>query len=319
MSNYDVLCIGDAKLDTFLTLTDTNGKCRFDPETKELCFKHGEKISVAHTNFSLGGNAANVAVGLTRLGLAATIAAEIGDDEFALKIVNMLAREHIDRGFINQTQHQESSMSVAINFKGDRTLFSEHVKRHHNFHYHDIKTSWIYLTSLGEEWVAPYERALRYVQEHTTLLACNPGTLQLAEKSQVMQKTLKLASILFVNKEEAQHLVKEYGNHETPSDQSEELLHQVASLGPKTVVITNGKYGSYALDSEKHYYHQEVFPSIIVERTGAGDAYASGFLAAIIHHVSIQEAMQWGSKNAASAVGQIGAQAGLLKKSEMKL
>src|SRR5260370_29773684 len=131
MGTYDVLTIGDAKLDIFLSINETNGKCRLDPETKELCFKHGEKISVEHTHFSVGGNAANVAVGLTRLGLKATVAAEIGDDEFALKISNSLGKEHIDRTFIRQAHGEESSISVSINFKGDRTLFTEHVERAH--------------------------------------------------------------------------------------------------------------------------------------------------------------------------------------------
>src|SRR5690349_6605589 len=79
MNSYDVLTIGDAKLDTFLTINENNPKCRLDETTKELCFKHGEKISVEHTHFSVGGNGANVTVGLSRLGIKATIAAETGD------------------------------------------------------------------------------------------------------------------------------------------------------------------------------------------------------------------------------------------------
>src|SRR4029079_5120099 len=134
MGSYDVICIGDAKLDAFLTLADTS-KVRFDENTGELCFKHGEKIPVDHTHFSVGGNAANVAIGLSRLGIKATIAAEIGDDEFSLKIINTFAREHIDRGFIRQDSNRESSFSVAMTYKNDRTLFSEHFKRDHDFRY----------------------------------------------------------------------------------------------------------------------------------------------------------------------------------------
>ncbi len=317
MVTYDVLTIGDAKLDAFLSISDTNGKVRLNQETNELCFKHGEKISVDHTHFSLGGNAANVAVGLARLGVKVTIAAEIGDDEFALKIINALGKEHIDRGFIRQAHNQESSFSVSINFKNDRTLFSEHVQREHNFHYADEKIAWIYLTSLGEEWVKPYEKAVHFVKETNCFLAFNPGTLQLAKKSDVVEDALKVTTILFVNKEEAQLLISEYAK-EKPSDEIEKLLDQVSSLGPITVVITDGKKGSYVLDSEKHFYHEGILSSIIVERTGAGDAYSAGFLGAIVHKLSIKDAMHWGSKNATSVVAHIGAQAGLLKKQEME-
>lgn len=318
MLNYDVLTIGDAKLDAFLTISEENAKVRVDERSHELCFKHGEKISVEHTHFSLGGNAANVAVGLSRLEVKATVAAEIGDDEFALKIVNTLGREHIDRAFIHQKHGQESSFSVAINFKGDRTLFSEHVKREHNFSYDGAKLGWIYLTSLGEEWTKPYEKAITYVTNASAKLAFNPGTLQLAKKSSVIEDALKHTTILFVNKEEAQLLVSEYLTDKKPSHDIEALAHDIASLGVKMVVITDGKNGANVLDEDKHFHHQDNFPSIVVERTGAGDAFATGFLGAIVHGLTVKDALKWGSLNAASVIGSIGAEEGLLKKEEME-
>ena len=318
MGTYDVLAIGDASLDAFLTISDANGKVRLDTQTKEVCFKHGEKISVEHTHFSVGGNAANVTVGLSRLGIKATLAAEIGDDEFGLKIINTLAKEHIDRGFIKQAHGQESSFSVALNFKGDRTLFSEHVERPHEFHYETTKITWIYLTSLCEKWTHAYEKALQYVHETHCSLAFNPGTLQLAKKSEVIERALKVTTILFVNKEEAKQLLSEYASEKNPPDDIEKILSEVQALGPTIVVITDGKNGSYAIDGEKHFYHEKIIPSIIVERTGAGDAYSTGFLGAIFHNLPIQKAMQWGSTNATSVVGHIGAEAGLLKKGEME-
>lgn len=316
MLTYDVLTIGDAKLDAFLTIAEDNAKCRVNEQTHELCFKHGEKISVDHTHFSLGGNAANVAVGLSRLEVKAAIAAEIGDDEFSLKITNTLGREHIDKAFLRQIHGQSSSFSVAINFKGDRTLFSEHVTRPHEFSYDDAKITWIYLTSLGQEWVQPYEKAVSYVQMNNASLAFNPGTLQLAQASPTVENALKHTTVLFVNKEEAQLLVSEYTNQKA-TDDIEQLAKILHGIGVKTVVITDGKNGADALN-EHHSIHQNNFPSIIVERTGAGDAFATGFLAATVHGLSLKDALQWGSLNAASVIGSIGAQEGLLKKEEME-
>lgn len=317
MGNYDVICIGDAKLDAFLAIAETNTKCRFDENTKELCFKHGEKISIDHTYFSVGGNAANVTIGLSRLKIKATIAAEIGDDEFSLKIVNTFAKEYIDRGFIRQTPGKESSFSVAINYKDDRTLFTEHFKRSHDFKYEDAYTKWIYLTSLGEEWVNAYQKAIDYTNEHGTKLVFNPGTLQLSEKSSIIKDVLKVTNILFINKEEAKLLISEYADINS-SDDIQEILLNIKKLGPKTVAITDGENGSHAIDEEGKYYHQDKIQCTIVERTGSGDAYSSGYLAAAIHQLGVQTAMKWGSINAASVIGKIGAQEGLLKKEEME-
>jgi len=318
MEIYDVLTVGDASLDAFLGINENNEKARVNPETKELCFKHGEKISVEHTYFSVGGNAANVAVGLSRLGLKATIAAEIGDDEFALKINNTLAKEHVDRSFLRTAHGQESSFSVAINFKGDRTLFSEHLNRPHEFTYGHAKIKWMYLTSLGMEWENAYEKAITYVEEDKAQLAFNPGTLQLREKSPIVEKAISIASVLIVNKEEAQKIITEYAGKQNPPEDIKEILTIVMDLGPKIVVITDGKNGSYALDSEKNFYHEGILDSKPVERTGAGDAYSSGFLSAIVYNLTIPVAMQWGSENATGVVGKIGAQAGLLTKKEIE-
>lgn len=318
MQTFDVLTVGDASLDAFLGINEHNEKARVNPETKELCFKHGEKISVEHTYFSVGGNGANVAVGVSRLGLKASVAAEIGDDEFALKINNTLAKEGVDRSFIKTAHGQESSFSVVINFKGDRTLFSEHLSRPHEFTYGHAKIKWMYLTSLGMQWEKAYEKAVAYVQEEKVSLAFNPGTLQLAKKSPIVEKAISIASLLIVNKEEAQKILSEYADQKNPPSDVKDILSEVMKLGPHIVVVTDGKNGSYVLDSEKNFYHEGILESHPVERTGAGDAYSSGFLSAIVYNLTIKEAMQWGSENATGVVGKIGAQAGLLTKKEME-
>jgi sugar/nucleoside kinase (ribokinase family) len=51
-----------------------------------------------------------------------------------------------------------------------------------------------------------------------------------------------------------------------------------------------------------------------VGKTGAGDAYSSAFLSAIVMKKNIPTAMQWGTANSASVIQQIGAQKGLLDK-----
>jgi sugar/nucleoside kinase (ribokinase family) len=54
------------------------------------------------------------------------------------------------------------------------------------------------------------------------------------------------------------------------------------------------------------------------ERTGAGDAFGSGCLSALIKGKDITEALLWGTVNSASVIGYVGAQRGLLKEDEMK-
>ena len=82
--------------------------------------------------------------------------------------------------------------------------------------------------------------------------------------------------------------------------------------------MTNGKHGAHFLDEKGNFKTRELVSGKVVERTGAGDLFAAGFLGAVIHGESLETAMSWGSVNAASVVGQVGAEAGLLTKEKMQ-
>lgn len=310
--NFDVACIGNAKIDTFLTLHEANDHLRLIKETNELCVKFGEKITVDKAEILLGGDAANVAVGTSRLGLNTSIVAEIGKDEFAQKIINTLNQENVDMSNILQTEGQQSSFSTVINYKGERTIFSEHVKRLHDFNFENISTKWIYLTSLGEEWKNAYGKTANLINKTHSLLAFNPGTLQIKSGKDNLANVLAITNLLFVNKEESEELL------DLPHGQKtiEEILLSLQKLGPKIVVVTDGKNGSFAIDDRGNILKKDIIDKEIIERTGAGDAYSSGFLSALINNKPIVEAMEWGTKNAASVVSKIGAQAGLLYKAD---
>lgn len=306
--NFDVVCVGNAKIDSFLTLHEANNHLRLMEETNELCIKFGEKIAVDKAEVLLGGNAANVAVGTSRLGLNVALVAEIGKDEFAQKIISILSKERVDTSNIKQTVGQQSSFSTIINFKGERTIFSEHVKRDHNFTFENISAKWVYLTSLGEKWIDAYNKTVDLVKKMNCRLAFNPGTLQIAAGKKSIENVLLIADVLFVNKEEAQTIL----NIKNEISNIDALLKELQKLGPKIVVITDGKNGSFVINEEGNISKKGIVETQVVEKTGAGDAYSSGFLSALIQDKSINDAMDWGAKNSASVIGKVGAQAGLL-------
>jgi len=315
---YDVITVGESTIDAFMTLAHAHADAHLDSETNGLCFKFGEKIDVERYDFAIGGNATNVAVGLSRLGLKATLCTEIGDDEFSLKIRNCLATEHVERMLVHQVKGQ-SNFSVAINFRGDRTLFGENVKRAHNFDFLDITAKMLYITSLADEWRKPYETALAFAKKNNAKIAFNPGSRQIHDESGVTHAVLEQTYILIVNKQEAELLLHQKDTPHSDEEYVKKLMQQLQKHGPQIVVVTDGKKGSYALDSDENFYRQHTHEGEVVERTGAGDAYSTGFLAATNYGLPVQKAMEWGSWNATSVVSKIGAQAGLLTKEQMEL
>jgi ribokinase len=315
--DYDLITVGETTMDAFMTIHDSSEKVHL--EDGDLCFKHGEKINVERYDFQMGGNATNVAVGVSRLGLKATLVSEIGDDELSIKIRNSLAKEHIERLLMIQTPGP-SSFSVIINFKGDRTVFNQNAEREHAFELAEVTAKYIYLTSLGNKWEHAYKHVFEFAQKNESKIAFNPGTRQIKEGGEIIKKVIENAQILFVNKEEAELML--FHHYEEKVDNTEhyirELAEKLQKKGSKIVVITNGKHGSYVLDEQEEFHTHLMSPGKVVERTGAGDSYAAGFVAATIHGLSIEEAMSWGTANATSVVGKIGAEAGLLTKDEME-
>lgn len=311
MSSFDVASVGNAKIDLFLSIHEANKHLRLNTETNELCFHSGEKIAVDKCDLSIGGNAANVAVGLSRLGLKSSLIAEIGDDEMSHKIINTLKKENVHAENIKQSKNQRSSISVIISFKSERTIFSEHIVRKHDFVFDNISTKWLYLTSIGNEWKIAYERAVSFVKQTKTLLAFNPGTLQINEGYESIANVLNVTNILFVNKEEAKRI-------SNGLDDIKKLLESLQKLGPRVVVITDGENGSYAIDEKGEITAQAAIKTKIVEKTGAGDAYSTGFLAAILYGLSVKDAMHWGTVNSVSVMQKVGTQVGLLTKEEME-
>src|SRR5258708_34001967 len=95
MQQVDILCVGDALIDIFLFLTHPDEHYHESDHGKEFCFSLGAKIPVNDAQFYLGGDACNVSVGLSRLGLQTALVGETGDDMFAQKIVAGLQMEQV--------------------------------------------------------------------------------------------------------------------------------------------------------------------------------------------------------------------------------
>src|SRR3989344_5202352 len=97
----DILCVGNATIDVFVILKNLQ-KFSYDKFSNQISFPLGEKIPLEEYKLTLGGNACNLSVGLSRLGLHTGLAAEVGSDEFSEKIINSLKKERIDLTFIKR-------------------------------------------------------------------------------------------------------------------------------------------------------------------------------------------------------------------------
>jgi ribokinase len=303
---FDIISIGDATFDTFIIIDDGCKQCRVNTKSKQLCINYADKVCIEHINQSIGGNASNLAVGAKKLGLHSTIVTELGDDINGLAIQHDLTNAGIDMSLTKIHKNRQTRFSVVLNYRSERTILSYHAKRKYTLPKLP-KTKWVYYTSLGTSFEPLQKKLVTYLKKNPkTKLAINPGSYQMQSGLSSIRGILSQTDILFVNKEEAQKLVEK---KEVPT----KLLVSLHKKGVSIVVITDGTNGSYMYDGENKYMLKP-FEIKAKAKTGAGDAYASGFLAAIIYKKTPVVAMQWGTANAAGVIQKIGAHRGLLSK-----
>lgn len=313
MSGFDLLSIGDASFDVFIDPTKSDLLCDIDTKKCFISFSYGEKIPVKRLETSLGGNAANNAVGTKRLGISTSIVLTLGDDINGREIIQGLGEEGVDTSFVKVQPGALSNYSAIVTYGGERTIFTFHAPRTYEFPDNLPETPWVYLTSMGETYKPFYTKFLEWFYTKNAKLAFNPGSWQLKEGLSGIADILKVTYLVFVNREEAEKLTS-FGNSKK---KDKELLMELSRLGPKVPVITDGPNGSFLYDGSK-FLRIGIMPIDAYERTGAGDAFGSGFLSALIKGHDLGEALLWGTLNSASVIGYTGSERGLLTEIEIE-
>ncbi|QQG41794.1 MAG: carbohydrate kinase family protein [Candidatus Woesebacteria bacterium] len=315
MNPTDLLSIGDSSIDTFMTPLETETLCTVDKKQCLIAFAYGEKIPVRNLEFAVGGNAGNNAVGAKRLGVNSSILLTLGDDSIGNLIVEKLKSEGVDMTYVIQQPGTTSNYSTIINYMGERTIFVYHAPRSYEFPVQLPVVPWVYLTSMGESFRPFYNHLTEWIKKNPTIkLAFNPGSWQLRAGYDSIKGIVESTHIMYVNRQEAEKLT----NFGESNGRDRDLLIALNKLGPKICIITDGGDGAFAYDSiNGKFVRVGILPVDAYERTGAGDAFGSGSLSAIIHGRTLEEALLWGTANSASVIGYTGPQKGLLKFEEM--
>ncbi len=314
MSNIDLLTIGDASLDAFIFPTESEALCQTNDKDCLICFSYGDKIPVKELEFSIGGNAANNAVGTRRLGIKSAPLLTLGDDDIGNQIVEKLIKDGVDTSFVYRAKDKRSNYSLAINYSGERTIFTYKDEIDYQLPVEFPNVSWIYLTSMGSDFEDTYEKIVRNIKDKPDIkVVFNPGSRQIRAGVEKIKNVLEISYMVYINREEAEKI----SGFDESRGKEKELLDRVSSLGPKVPVITDGPNGAFA-KYEGKYFKSDVMPVDAYERTGAGDAFGSGCLSALIKGKDISEALVWGTVNSASVIGYVGAQKGLLTEEKMQ-
>ncbi len=299
---FDVISFGSAVVDVFLD-TDIAEKGKF------MCYPVGSKILMKNLRFSIGGGGTNSSVAFSRFGFKTGYIGKIGDDNYGKEVIKMLKNEKIK--FLGKMEKETvSGYSIVLDSKeNNRTILTyKGINNHLNFselNLKKIKTKWLYLSSLLGDSFNSQKKLVKILNKKNTKIAFNPSDYLIKKNN--LRDLLKYCKVLILNKEEAMLL----SNLNDSNKLLENLYKLIKTNG--IVVITNGNKKISAYNGKNKFY---LMPSKIkiIEKTGAGDAFASGFVSGQMLGKTIQDSLKLGLIESQSVIKHFGAKNKLLKR-----
>jgi sugar/nucleoside kinase (ribokinase family) len=272
----------------------------------------GQLLATDDFLIDTGGCAANVAVGLAKLGAAAAVAGKVGKDAFGDFIVQDLTGKGVDTSHVARSEVAGTSKTVILLVIGQDRRFIHTFGANADFHVSDIAGSLSAATRilyLGGYLILPGVRPdaladlLRSVKERgirTILDVAVPRAGGASMES--LDPVLPHVDYFLPNHEEAQALTGE----KDPRRQAERFL----AAGCGTAIITQGDRGTLLMDAGR-VLEAPVFPVEYVDGSGAGDAFAAGFLVGLHEGWPAEETLRFASAVGASACRRLGCTTGV--------
>jgi len=302
---YDVISIGAATVDIFVKSNAVIDDGKFQK------FEASSKNEINSSLICSGGGATNSAVTFSRLGLNCPPISLLGSDRLSNYIIDDLKKDKISTNFLIKQKQETTDFSVIfIDKVGGRSIFTNRGTTSltvDNISWSKLETKWLYITSL-EGNLELLETIIGYAKENNIKIAINPGNREISKPRRLLS-LLKHCDFLLLNKTESESL-------SSTSAQTDNFWDFFLKVCP-IVAITNGRDGAHILTQDQHLF-SPVLNITPVDETGAGDAFGSASLSALILKNSLQTSLEWGIKNSASVVSKMGAKNGILKISQIR-
>jgi len=256
---------------------------------------------------SLGGNGANTASAVARLGVASQLLAMVGPDAFGASCRAMLASHGVDLRRLQQGAAATATSVVLVQSTGARTFlhqpgssreaFAEPVVFDTGFaHYHLANVFALPNLRAKAAQVLSGARAMGMTTSLDTAWDAR------GEWMRVLEPCLSQLDILFVNEDEARML--------TGSTDPDVNAGIFLSRGVGAFVMKLGGAGC-AVFAEGQQWRQPAYRVQAVDTTGAGDCFAGAFLAARAKGFPWAEAALLANAVGAMTVQHIGSTTGL--------
>ncbi len=271
---------------------------------------YGDNLECSTYQKFFGGSPANIAMNVKKLGAHSLIASAVGEDGFGNFLINHLQQTDIDTSCVQQVDSPTSMVVVSKSKSTPIPIF------YRGADYHLAYTSMLEEALINSKivhfscWTISMppvrhtiERVIEEARKNDILICFDPNYHPMIWKKdedgvEYVKSIISKVDIIKPSEDDAERL---FGK-DTPENQVEKFL----KLGAKLVIMTLGKDGALLSDGIKTIKF-ETLATEVVDTTGAGDAFWSGFYTAIVQGYTINEAVKFGFAVSAYKLKYMGA------------
>lgn len=315
-NQYDLITFGAASRDIFVDAYELSvGDFKKDKIEKEILLPFGSKIEIKTAHFFSGGGGTNSAVTFAEQGLKVAYCGMVGNDLEGEAIIKELKKRKIETKFISKTTKKPTNFSVILSVVKGRTILvyrgASQFLSIKDIPWSKIKdANWFYLAPFADGQFNLFQALINFAQKNQIKTMVNFGLAQIKLSPKGLYPFLKKIDILTMNQEEGQRLVS------NNSLKEEKLVKKIKNIFSGILIITNGEKRVLVSD-EKFLYSALPLKQKVIDTTGAGDAFASGFLSAYIQTKGdVVYATQMALANSSSCIKKYGAKEGLLRQGQ---
>ena len=291
MADLKILCIGDIMLDVTVLL---NRPIVEGLETRAKISTQG------------GGAAANVASWLAHNKTAAYLVTRIGDDSTGQTLLSELDAFGVEHSNAVIPNTNTGVVVVIVGADGERTMFPDS-GANSGLGLSDLpdlsQFSAVYLSAyslINSKSRAGVLEIISALKGANLPIILDPATVGVLMEVGVgaANEWLNFIDAIILNEEESHFLT----GCENPIEAAAELLKKV-----KTVVIKRGSNGALGQNRGGQLIQVQARPTTVINTTGAGDAFAAGFISIWANNGELLDALDSGSELAAKCVALVGA------------
>ena len=310
---FDLLGIGNALVDVEVRVEDKfieknslikGGMTLSSIENQKKILKELNDLSV---KISSGGSAANTAHGLSVLGGKAYYLGRVANDKYGKYYTEDMQSCGVEFSGIGNELSDTGTCVVLVTPDGERTMLT-HLGASSSLHHGDINekiiedSTMVYIEGYlwtGEETRKAAEKLAQIAKINNVPIAFTLSDAFVVNnfKKQLTNFILKDVDILFCNDIEAKAMIE--------TEDVQEAFNGLKEMS-QTIFVTRGERGSWASSPTEKKVTVNVFPTKVVDTTGAGDLFAAGALYGIIRNYSLKESAILGSHCASEVVSHMG-------------